>query len=415
METVGLLKMPGTGCKLYSLYFKILFLLITVTSHMNSIDKNADGDYLVSARHTSTIYKISGYDGSIIWQLGGYNSSFIHVDGFNFSWQHDARFRKENSTHTIISFLNNASNGISSLATANTSSALYVALRTDISPMTATVITKIDRPDGRLTHLRGNVQQLPNDNIFVCWSENGYISEFTPSGELALEAKFMSKRLVVYRAYKFNFTGLPLDPPALKAYAFGTTAETITTVFYVSWNGATEVVEWRFYGNGIEESEFQLVGRAKKTGFETTYMSAGYQTIVYAEGFDAKGNSLGRSVAAETIVPGGWEFAGCKAGPCRIPDVATPLIGYIPNEDHAEHGYQSDSMSISTYRDEANAVRNAVLGILLVCGVLGVISLLVALWRRRRARQASLYKKYEQVRSEEGSVDEVLLEGSEEK
>ena len=109
--------------------------------------------------------------------------------------------------------------------------------------MIAAVITKIDRPDGNQTYFLGNVQELPNDNIFVCWSENGYMSEFTPSGELALEAKFVSHRFAVYRAYKFEFTGLPLDPPALKAHAFGTTADTITTVFYVSWNGATEVAD----------------------------------------------------------------------------------------------------------------------------------------------------------------------------
>ena len=38
--------------------------------HMNSVDKNADGDYLISARYTNAIYKISGKDGSIIWRFG---------------------------------------------------------------------------------------------------------------------------------------------------------------------------------------------------------------------------------------------------------------------------------------------------------------------------------------------------------
>jgi hypothetical protein len=291
---------------------------------------------------------------------------------------------------------------VKSLATADTSSALYVALRTDISPMTAAVITKIDRPDGNQTHLRGNVQELPNDNIFVCWSENGYISEFTPSGELALEARFASDRFVVYRAHKFNsFTGLPLYPPALKAYAFGTTAETITTVFYVSWNGATEVAEWRFYGNGIEESNFHLLGRAKKERFETTYMSAGYQTLVYVEGFDAKGDSLGRSEVIETAVPPGWDFAGCSDGPCLIPDVATPLIGYTPDdEEYAEQSHNNGSISISKESDNVQSVRNAVL-ILLVCGGLVVMSLLFVLRQRRRSRQSAVYMKYEQVPSDE--------------
>jgi hypothetical protein len=103
---------------------------------MNSVDKNPDGDYLASARFTSAIYKISGKDESILWQLGGRNSSF--EQDFGFSYQHDAWFIEENATPTIISFLDNASNG--HVHSANTSSALIVALDTAGTPMKARVI-----------------------------------------------------------------------------------------------------------------------------------------------------------------------------------------------------------------------------------------------------------------------------------
>jgi hypothetical protein len=144
--------------------------LIPTESHLNSVDKNEEGDYLISARHASTIYKISRRDGSIIWQLGGKNTSFVHINGFDFSFQHDARFREVNSSTTVISLFNNASNGMKSLKTANTSSVLYIALKTDTSPMTARVIREIHRPDGKQTALRGNAQQLPNGNVFTCWN-----------------------------------------------------------------------------------------------------------------------------------------------------------------------------------------------------------------------------------------------------
>ena len=55
---------------------------------MNSVDKDANGDYLVSGRNTHTIYKVSGSDGSIIWRLGGKMSTF-HLNSFNFSSQND--------------------------------------------------------------------------------------------------------------------------------------------------------------------------------------------------------------------------------------------------------------------------------------------------------------------------------------
>ena len=57
--------------------------------HINTVDKNRDGDYLVSARHTLAVYKLSGKDGRILWTLQGADSTF-RLDGFNFSSQHDA-------------------------------------------------------------------------------------------------------------------------------------------------------------------------------------------------------------------------------------------------------------------------------------------------------------------------------------
>lgn len=54
--------------------------------HGNSVDKNEEGDYLLSSRFTNTIFKISSRDSSIIWRLGGRFSSF--TQDFDFSRQH---------------------------------------------------------------------------------------------------------------------------------------------------------------------------------------------------------------------------------------------------------------------------------------------------------------------------------------
>lgn len=61
---------------------------------MNSVAKDSKGNYLVSARHYSTIYYISPA-GKIIWQLGGRNSSFAMGEGATFHYQHDARWVEE--------------------------------------------------------------------------------------------------------------------------------------------------------------------------------------------------------------------------------------------------------------------------------------------------------------------------------
>ena len=284
---------------------------------MNSVDKDANGDYLVSGRDTHTIYKVSGSDGSIIWRLGGKMSTF-HLNNFNFSSQHDARFIDGNNTMTVISLFNNAANGTHN-PTAAYSSALVVALDTSPSAMVATVLKQWDRPDQGLTYIRGNVQILPNDNAFVCWSKDAYLSEFTPDGQCILEAKLTARGFASYRAYKSNFTGLPDSKPALKAFGFGTSCDSITTVAYVSWNGATEVVSWNIYSSTEPSRRFLLIGNASRAGFETIYVSAGYRPWIFAEAVDIDGRSLGNSSVEKAVIPSPWGSADCEVGPSSKP------------------------------------------------------------------------------------------------
>ncbi len=116
--------------------------------------------------------------------------------------------------------------------------------------MTVTLLQQWDRPDGNMTDRRSNLQVLSNENVFINWTDWGYVSEYAADGRLVMEAKFMSARMDTYRAYKFNWTGVPTEPPALKAYAYGgvTSSNDIVSVTHVSWNGATEVASWNFYG-----------------------------------------------------------------------------------------------------------------------------------------------------------------------
>jgi hypothetical protein len=62
--------------------------------HLNSIEKDSQGNYMISSRHYSTVYYISPA-GDILWQLGGRNSSFQMGEGTDFYWQHDARWIDE--------------------------------------------------------------------------------------------------------------------------------------------------------------------------------------------------------------------------------------------------------------------------------------------------------------------------------
>lgn len=249
------------------------------------------------------MYKISGADKSIVWQLGGQNSSFV-LDGFNFSRQHDARWLSYNESTEIISFLDNA--GDPESQSADTSSALVVALDKAAEPPTARVVSRIWRPDGGRSLIRGNYQTFKDSsNTFVGWSENSYMSEHDESGRLLMEARFRSERFVTYRAYKYNFTGTPVDePPALKSYAFGTSRDTALLVAFVSWNGATEVSSWNFYANATAPV---FLGSTPKTGFETSFQVQGYYGSIFAEAVTKENVVLGRSQVEVVLQPSHWD------------------------------------------------------------------------------------------------------------
>ena len=279
-----------------------------VSSHGNSINKNDDGDFLLSARFTDAVYKISGQNGKILWRLGGTTSDF-ELENFNFSRQHDAHWLTHDSDKEIITILDNSAdnhpNGIS--PTSNTSSAMVILLDKTIRPMRAHLLKRIWRPDGRLSRLRGNFQTLSNGNAFIGWSDNSYMSEHAPDGKMVMTANFRSDRFVTYRSYRFNFTGAPTEPPVLKAVVHGDNAIMGIIAYYVSWNGATEVAKWNIYQSG---DPLVVISSAQRTGFETVLYSQGYQSSVYAEAVSVNGESIGYSGHVKIAMPKAWAEGG---------------------------------------------------------------------------------------------------------
>ena len=111
------------------------------------------------------------------------------------------------------------------------------------------------------------------------------MSEHTMDNELVMEASFASDRFSTYRVFKSNFTGLPEDPPVLKSFIIQSQSDKTysMTTSYVSWNGATDIKGWKFYGAQNATGDFKYIGQAKKTGFETAFIEKGEWKFVYAE------------------------------------------------------------------------------------------------------------------------------------
>lgn len=61
-------------------------------THFNSIDVDAQGNYIISARYSNEVIKVNKSDGSIAWRLGGKNNTFQYINNNDpFRGQHDAR------------------------------------------------------------------------------------------------------------------------------------------------------------------------------------------------------------------------------------------------------------------------------------------------------------------------------------
>ncbi|KAI9367174.1 ASST-domain-containing protein [Aspergillus egyptiacus] len=266
--------------------------------HINSIDKNADGDYLISSRHTSAIYKISGKDGSVLWRLHGANPSFKNIN-FSFSQQHDARWLSENSTHTLLSLYNNGFNGFN--RTHDYSSGMIVLI--DHMDKTATMLQEYAPSNhDMISSSQGNMQVLPNGNVFMGWGNNAYVSEHDEEGNLLLWGYIDKGSIMNYRAQKFHWEGNPTDIPALWTYSKSADPSSPTT-FYVSWNGATRVKHWRFYGSNDSTGNYTLIYQVRKDGFETSYTAPEFYRFTYAEAIDGQGRVLGKSRQQYTFTP----------------------------------------------------------------------------------------------------------------
>lgn len=243
-----------------------------------------------------------------------------------------ARFLEQTDDTEVITFMDNGGDG--PYMTSDYSSSLVVLL--DKRAMVANVTKRWIRPDREVTTARGNFQLLPNGNAFTGWSENCKISEHSWDGELLMEAEFAGHRFVTYRTWKSNFTGMPSDPPDLRAFVYGLDARTSITVVYVSWNGATEVVRWDFYC--VVDKEI-LLGSKNKTGFETTFQIVGYKEKVLAEAVGADGSPMGRSMVHLTTVHEDWIERSTQ----RVYSTHEVML----NEIESEHTRQEDGRLIT--------------------------------------------------------------------
>jgi hypothetical protein len=250
--------------------------------HVNSIDEEPDGNILVSARHTHTVYEIDRKTGRIRWRLGGKRSSFDTGGAKLFAWQHDAR-RVDPGR---ISLYDNAANGVKPGRHSR-----GLVIRVDEQAMTAKIERSYSATPPVLGPTQGNVQTLPGGDALVGWGGTSpRVTEFAPDGRTVFDGRMRSPGAESYRAYRLPWRGTPAERPAL---AVGSSGGRVTAD--VSWNGATDVAHWQVLA-GDRAGALRPAGSARRAGFETrVQVRGGPRRLVAVEALATDGRVLGRS------------------------------------------------------------------------------------------------------------------------
>jgi len=128
---------------------------------------------------------------------------------------------------------------------------------------------------------------LPNGNVFVGWGSQPFVSEFSRTGEVLLNARFPPDG-ESYRAFRVPWSGHPTERPAMAVEQRPDGKATL----YASWNGATEVETWEVLA-GPSPGRVGFLGAVPWNGFETAMVVQTPAPYVTVRAKDRSGEVLG--------------------------------------------------------------------------------------------------------------------------
>ncbi|KAL2810986.1 ASST-domain-containing protein [Aspergillus granulosus] len=336
--------------------------------HINGVDKDAKGNFLVTALHADYLIYIDGRTGDVIWRLGGKYSDFKDLssgDASTFAWPHHARFHDND---TAITLFDNAS------PKDQRNRGLY--LDVDQSAMTVKIRHTYPALEWHMVvpqaqaQSQGSLQVLNSGNILLSYGLNGPAwTEYegsTPRCHYVFgpEAHFGSGNPASYRVSKHAWKGYPSTTPNFEI--FGHEAA-------VSWNGATEVALWvlegaevalpnpnndpSYYSNSMDEDHidddhdedgdsndsdlrptFTLISKTPKSTFETIIqIPPGVESpFLRIRALDASGLVLGTT-------------ATLPFDPSALPPTDSNDPNPSPNSPHHAHDDKESTSSFSLF------------------------------------------------------------------
>lgn len=249
--------------------------------HINAISEDTDGNLLLTGRHTSTVYKIDRKSGKVLWKLGGKDSDFRVSSDARFVYPHDAA-RAADGTITVF---DNRATALDK----RYGSSRAVRIRLNTRKRTASLAGEYLHPTSAIATSQGNARAITGGNMFVGWGSSPWFTEHAPDGRVVFAAHTQSAWNQSYRAFKGPWKGAPLTAPAVVA-----STRSGRLMAYVTWNGATEVAQWRVLG-GANEASLAPLGAGPWQDFETKLTLPGTPAVIQVEALDASGAVIGKS------------------------------------------------------------------------------------------------------------------------
>ena len=176
--------------------------------HINSIDVDADGHLLVSARkHVDRVQGAPPYRQGAV---AARRTQERLRDGAGNGDGVAARRALARRRPLISIFDNGAAPQVQTQSR-------VILVRLDLQRMRATLERAYKHHPNRLVaKFMGSGQVLPDGGVVAGWGSEPFVTEFAPNGSIRFEA-LMPKGGQNYRAFRFPWKGTPTVPPRLKA------------------------------------------------------------------------------------------------------------------------------------------------------------------------------------------------------
>lgn len=253
--------------------------------HLNSIQPLPGNRVLISMRDTSGVYLLNQETGGTIWEIAGKKTSFVRGKYAKFYFQHDAELEGPNLTRLSV-FADEAgppAHGFSR------------GLLLKVGGGKVTVVHQYLRPTVTVAPAEGSTQVLKKGNVIVGYGATPYFSEFAKGGEPVKKGKMLFDAQLPkgdgnYRVFRFNWEGKPNTTPKLVAER-----ESLSEVaLYASWNGATQVANWKVLAGESAES-LSPAGTFPWSGFETKMNVSSTDSVFEVQALDKAGHVLASS------------------------------------------------------------------------------------------------------------------------